>query len=133
VTDFNKRTVNGKKKEGSVNVYLILQLYYVISSLCRQMILIHLVCVSAMSSQIDHRCKNQIQRSNKLNISHLVPSVTICHAKVFSKGLLKASSATTSVRKTWDLEWEAEYDIERNNLQQMHLKIDDLSSINFPN
>jgi hypothetical protein len=83
--------------------------------------------------QIDHRYENQIQRSNKLNISHLVPSVMVCHAKVFSKGLLEASSVTTSVRKTWDLGWEAEYDIERNNLRQMHLKIDNLSSIKFPN
>jgi hypothetical protein len=118
-----------RKKKG-VSMFM---LYYVISSLCRQMVLIHLVCISAMSCQIDHRYENQIQRSNKLNISHLVPSVTICHAKVFSKGLLEASSATKSVRKTWDLEWKAEYNIERNNLQQMHLKIDDLSSIKFPN
>jgi len=57
----------------------------------------------------------------------------VCHTKVFSKCLFEASSATTSVRKTWDLEWEAEYNIEKNNLRQMHLKIDDLSSIKFPN
>ena len=48
----------------------------------------------------------------KLNIYS--PS-TICHAKVFSKCPPEAGSATTSVRKTWwDLEWEAENNVERN-------------------
>jgi hypothetical protein len=50
---------------------------------------------------------------HKLNI---FPPSTICHAKVFSKGLPEAGSATTSVRKTRDLEWEAENDVEKNSV-----------------
>ena len=43
------------------------------------------------------------------------------------------TTSTTCVRKTWDLEWEAENDVKRNNVSQMYLKINDLSSIKFPN
>ena len=37
------------------------------------------------------------------------------------------------VRTIRDLEWEAENDVERNSCQAMYPKIDDLSSIKFPN
>ena len=52
---------------------------------------------------------------HKLNI---FPPSTIYHAKVFSKGLPEAGSATTSVRKTRDLEWGAGNDVERNSVSQ---------------
>jgi hypothetical protein len=52
---------------------------------------------------------------DKLNI--FSPSI-ICHAKAFLKGLPEAGSATTSVRKMRDLEWEAENDVERNSVSQ---------------
>jgi hypothetical protein len=40
---------------------------------------------------------------------------------------------TMSVTKTWDLEWGAENNVERNSIRQTYLKIDDLSSIKSPN
>ena len=67
---------------------------------------------------------------HKLNI---FPPSTIYHAKVFLKGLLEAGSAMMSVRKTWDLEWEVENDVERNSVRQTYKEINDLSSIKFPN
>ena len=33
----------------------------------------------------------------------------------------------------WDLEQEAKNDVERNSVRQTYLKINDLSSIKFPN
>jgi hypothetical protein len=78
------------------------------------------VCIIILSSEMVH----------KLNI--FSPS-TIYHAKVFSKGLPEAGSVTTSVRKTRDLEWEAENDVERNSVRQTYKEIHDLSSIKFPN
>ena len=65
-------------------------------------------------------------------VQHFSPS-TIYYAKVFLKGLPEAGSAKMSVRKTQNLEWEAENDIERNSVRQMYKEIHDLSSIKFPN
>jgi hypothetical protein len=102
-----------KKKGGSMFIYLVVKLT---SSLCRQLILIHPVCVSAVHvRQSDSRCENKIWKSNKLNI--FSPSI-ICHAEVFSKDLLEGGSVTMSVTKTWDLEWGAENNVERNSIRQ---------------
>jgi hypothetical protein len=101
-----------KKKGGSMFIYLVVKLT---SSLCRQVIDFDTSSMCFCNACQIVGVKIRFGRSNKLNI--FSPSI-ICHAEVFSKDLLEGGSVTMSVTKTWDLEWGAENNVERNSIRQ---------------